>query len=267
MQTVLRHNEDKLGALRELTKLNGSDGNAEAIDDFLVKFSKAQQSGQPDRRLKTPNFRVNTPEGLQYASSQPLAPPPMQRSFSAQSQGPSASMGGRPPLPGGSPMATRRAPSPLLRTGSFGGTATLPFPSSASGEPRRGEDSLDAEMRRATPTLPTSSGSHPRGSGRLSGTGGGADVFVVNPSSSRPATGASGIGPSGSFLTADPPPAGSRSASRPASGSALPQFGRRASGAGGYPMQSGGATPLDMSLGLSMDGESALVMPHHHQGL
>ena len=37
---MLRQNEDKLGALRELTKLNGSDGNAEAIDEFLVKFSK-----------------------------------------------------------------------------------------------------------------------------------------------------------------------------------------------------------------------------------
>ena len=40
MQAVLRQNEDKLGALRALTKLNGADGNAEAIDEFLVKFAK-----------------------------------------------------------------------------------------------------------------------------------------------------------------------------------------------------------------------------------
>ena len=180
-------------------------------------------------------------------------------------------------------MASRRAPSPLPRSGSFGGAASaspLAQPSSSSGgaggQPSRqrsgGEDALDVEMRRVTPSLPASSGGL-GGTISRSGSGrGAADVFVVDPSSSRPATGASGIGPSGpsTFLTADPPVAAL--GYRPGSGasSTAPSYGRRASGAGGVAAPrngatSGAATPLDMSM--SMDAESALVLPHHQQGI
>ena len=42
VQSVLRANKDKLGALQALANLNVGENNAEAIDEFLVKFSKAQ---------------------------------------------------------------------------------------------------------------------------------------------------------------------------------------------------------------------------------
>lgn len=149
------------------------------------------------------------------------------------------------PPPGGSPMASRRSPSPALnRNGSLPGSAA-----------RRGEDSLDAEVRRVTPMLPVSSpvgsagaGAHRNGPG--SAGSGQANVFVV--SHSRPATGTSSLG--GTLSAAPPPPppqarGSGMSAAAPGSplltpGSAkpaLPSFGRRASG--GAEAISRGGTP------------------------
>ena len=204
-------------------------------------------------------------------------------------------------------MATRRAPSPLIPSGSGG---SFKAPQSPGGiQQQRFEDSLDTEVRRVTPSLPAGvqqgGGSRGGSAGGVAAThhqpssqrpsGSGANVLVVNPSSSRPATGASGVGPqpsSTSFLTADPPGwksggsqrqsasgAGGGGGSRPGTGPqsqqqppplspSLPSFGRRSRG--GTPTgATGGAAgqPLDASLGLSMDAESAFVMPHHKQGI
>ncbi|GAX72604.1 hypothetical protein CEUSTIGMA_g60.t1 [Chlamydomonas eustigma] len=186
VETVLKQNRDKLGALRDLTKLNGAE-NVEAIDQFLVKFSKAQVGSH--ERNPSPQLRINTPQGnyLTAAGStgSPAAPhadpllqasrASMQRSRSAHTSGSQApgspfnasaaavpGSNGRPPLPaGGSPMASRRAPSPMLMQRS----------SSLVNRPNGGgytvlEDSLDTELRRMTPSLPPSSpAARPQGSG------------------------------------------------------------------------------------------------------
>ncbi len=193
----------------------------------------------------------------------------MQRSHSANSGANGSSLtpsgrgpalaGGRPPmspaLPGGSPMATRRAPSPSLpRASSFGAGSS--FGAAAYGV----EDTLDAEVRRMSSQLPAASSRPPSGGGgvqpRASGASqqyrgayspmyGGvraAEVLAVDATGSRPATGASGVGPQ--------------------QGSSTPQYGRRSGSAGGGGGFKAAADPLGLSLGgTSMDGDSTFVVP------
>ena len=162
IEGLLKQNEDKLSMLQHLNRLSGG-GNPEAIEDFLLKFSKAKPTSAGP--VKSPSIRVHTPQG--HTGSDPSSFPLDNRAMSADRTsrgGGESSSYGRPLMPsssfnrawssdnmapGSTPMASRQLPprSPLVSKRPSGG----------------GGDALDHEYPP----------SHQRGSNRGSVGGGG----------------------------------------------------------------------------------------------
>ena len=144
IEGLLKQNEDKLSMLQHLNRLSGG-GNPEAIEDFLLKFSKAKPtSAEP---IKPPLIRVQTPQGHPGASTphEPYDTRTMSADRSSRRLSNGASGGGlagpssaRPLLPsssfnrawsaenmapGSTPMATRQLPprSPMASHRPSGG--------------------------------------------------------------------------------------------------------------------------------------------------